>query len=702
MNSADMVHLVPNPDDLLNVSMPEQGRLILRLLTLADNPTNELTGPTKSGRFSYHNFFNRANDFAAPPKYGGEQRAVDEALMGAWAWLAGQGHLAKDPGAGSDWYFVTKAGRAFITAARVLPVSGSSETHLPPSARESSERNDPGQETPRPTVFISYTWENDNHQAWVLAFAKRLRDDDGINARLDQLHLRLGDRSPQFMEGSVRDSDYVLVICTESYKRKFDARQGGAGYEGHIITAEMVSEKGRGKFIPILRQGSWDTSIPTALTGIFGVDLRHDSLKEYRKLVTHLKSPDGTSPTENHSSAGGPPDSPSVITQSGEVFSEPLFLPKEDMPLVTETRSLRLVVWIRNDTLDPMPACGLTVAAIQAYSQRYREFHRNPFKPVSLITPENIMAGGTSSEAPAIASTSPPPMRELRILDVISKQPGTWLVSLLVEGNGMRRREDLFIQWTPGSIPAFVADPRTITPPAPAPVQTEDGRYRRERRDLPETELVKSIWQRPHWRILIQPHQYLPGHFRTPNECEAFVKRGFVVALGNESLPIVTAGTSFHTGTSPAYVRGETDYADLPALCETWALFQSAQFVLSRPLPTNRPSPKEIHYLEILHVVTQAFEFGRRLAVECDIQGLVTYNVSLRNVLGHKILVPKRFPSSHCKTDNIDESEAFSPLDGPDVVFERAIALVLRIYAHFGWLDASANDLRRQQERQRL
>ena len=66
MNSADMAHLVPNPDDLLNVSMPEQGRLILRLLTLADNPTSELTGPTKSGRFSYHNFFNRANDFAAP------------------------------------------------------------------------------------------------------------------------------------------------------------------------------------------------------------------------------------------------------------------------------------------------------------------------------------------------------------------------------------------------------------------------------------------------------------------------------------------------------------------------------------------------------------------------------------------------------------------------------------------------------------
>ena len=63
------------------------------------------------------------------------------------------------------------------------------------------------------------------------------RTADNINARVDQLHLRLGDRSPQFMEESVRDSEYVLVICTETYKQKFDARKGGAGYEGHIITA---------------------------------------------------------------------------------------------------------------------------------------------------------------------------------------------------------------------------------------------------------------------------------------------------------------------------------------------------------------------------------------------------------------------------------------------------------------------------------
>jgi hypothetical protein len=96
----------------------------------------------------------------------------------------------------------------------------------------------------------------------------------------------------------------------------------------------------------------------------------------------------------------------------------------------------------------------------------------------------------------------------------------------------------------------------------------EDARFYDERRALPDTDLIKSIWQRPHWRILIQPAEFLPGQFRSPDECESFVKRSAVISLGSESLPIVVHGTVLQTSTSPACVRAETDYADLPALCE--------------------------------------------------------------------------------------------------------------------------------------
>jgi hypothetical protein len=233
--------------------------------------------------------------------------------------------------------------------------------------------------------------------------------------------------------------------------------------------------------------------------------------------------------------------------------------------------------------------------------------------------------------------------------------------------------------------------------PAGPPAAAEDPRYFNERRSLPDTDLIKSIWDRPHWRILIQPVEYLPGQFSDLRECEAFVKREAVIALGSESLPIIVQGTTFSTNSVPPYLRAETDYANLPALCESWALFQSGQFVLSRPLPGNRPAPKAMHYLEVLRVVTQSFEFNRRLSIECDFRGPVKHSVSLKKVLGHEIVVPNRLPSTRCKAEDIVEAEVCDPTEGKDAAFERARATALRIYPQFGWHDASESDLRRAQ-----
>jgi hypothetical protein len=165
-------------------------------------------------------------------------------------------------------------------------------------------------------VFISYSWENDSHKKWVLEFALRLRS-DGVEIIIDQTHLDLGARSPEFMERSVRDSSRVLVICTETYKRRFDNREGGAGYEGHIITGEIVNEVGRNKFIPVLRSGDWKSAMPTALSGVIGVDLRNDSTQEYRNLVRNLHGVSSAPPI------GGPPQwlasSPDSAEPSGMV-----------------------------------------------------------------------------------------------------------------------------------------------------------------------------------------------------------------------------------------------------------------------------------------------------------------------------------------------------------------------------------------------
>ena len=103
--------------------------------------------------------------------------------------------------------------------------------------------------SPLPKVFISYAWESEEHRAWVKALADHLLT-DGIEAIVDRYDLGLGDRLPQFMEESVTSADYVLIVCTPTYKAKADARVGGVGYEGHIISDEALLEAQRAEVYP--------------------------------------------------------------------------------------------------------------------------------------------------------------------------------------------------------------------------------------------------------------------------------------------------------------------------------------------------------------------------------------------------------------------------------------------------------------------
>jgi hypothetical protein len=173
-----------------------------------------------------------------------------------------------------------------------------------------------------PHVFVSYSWDTEQHKAWVLTFVNLLRA-QGIDAFIDQTHLDLGAQTPEFMERSVRESDRVLIICTDTYKHRFDNRKGGAGYEGHIITGEIITEVGKNKFIPVLRGGDWQASLPTALSGIYGVDLRNDSVGEFRKLVESLHGVSHISPVAaNPVWLQGPSKQSNIIVPSADAQSD--------------------------------------------------------------------------------------------------------------------------------------------------------------------------------------------------------------------------------------------------------------------------------------------------------------------------------------------------------------------------------------------
>ena len=170
-----------------------------------------------------------------------------------------------------------------------------------------------------PMVFISYAWEDEEHKAWVKSFADSLLK-DGINAILDQYDLTLGDRLPQFMEQQIANADYVLIICTPTYREKSNARKGGVGYEGHIISGELLTTNNERKFIPIIRKGTPSEAIPRCLEGKLGVVLTGDSNYEdnYNDLLTTLLGKKRKPAIGTGSNRSSLPYSPDQLSQALE------------------------------------------------------------------------------------------------------------------------------------------------------------------------------------------------------------------------------------------------------------------------------------------------------------------------------------------------------------------------------------------------
>jgi hypothetical protein len=156
-----------------------------------------------------------------------------------------------------------------------------------------------------PKVFVSYSHEEPKHDLWVLDLAALLRE-NGVDASLDQWDLRPGQDTTLFMESQIRDSDFVVLICTPTYAERSNIPHGGVGYEKNIISAEMLqSQDLRPKFIPALRKGDFQTALPTYLGSRYAIDFREsrnqkEALEELLRAIHEIppasKPPIGPNP----------------------------------------------------------------------------------------------------------------------------------------------------------------------------------------------------------------------------------------------------------------------------------------------------------------------------------------------------------------------------------------------------------------------
>jgi hypothetical protein len=112
-----------------------------------------------------------------------------------------------------------------------------------------------------PKVFISYSHDSPAHEAKVLALSNRLRG-NGIDAVVDQYEPFPPRGWIEWMKHQVRDAQFILVVCTETYRRRWDgAERAGEGlgaiYEGQLIQQLLYEARGvNERFVPVLLSAS--------------------------------------------------------------------------------------------------------------------------------------------------------------------------------------------------------------------------------------------------------------------------------------------------------------------------------------------------------------------------------------------------------------------------------------------------------------
>lgn len=144
-----------------------------------------------------------------------------------------------------------------------------------------------------PTVFISYSHDDEQHEVWVLKLATDLRS-HGVNAILDQWDLRLGSDLRFFMENGLSASNLVLCVCSETYVQKVNSGIGGAGYEGMIMSQSLLSNVNSEFVISIVRNNPSQQKVPLAFGSKLYIDFSDDTqyVTKYRELLERIYGED--------------------------------------------------------------------------------------------------------------------------------------------------------------------------------------------------------------------------------------------------------------------------------------------------------------------------------------------------------------------------------------------------------------------------
>lgn len=129
----------------------------------------------------------------------------------------------------------------------------------------------------RPTSILSYSHDSSEHDERVLSLAERLRH-DGIDCEIDAYQVSPPEGWPGWMRRQLQERDFCIVVCTETYARRFagDEAAGtgkGATWEGRLLRQILYEEGKNDRVIPVVFSPEDVTHIPLELKDATRYDL---------------------------------------------------------------------------------------------------------------------------------------------------------------------------------------------------------------------------------------------------------------------------------------------------------------------------------------------------------------------------------------------------------------------------------------------
>lgn len=134
-------------------------------------------------------------------------------------------------------------------------------------------------------VFITYSWDSEEHIEKVVSFTNHLRD-EGFDAEMDKLHTQ-NETATDFykmMHQAMTDYEKVIVVLSKGYKEKAENFKGGVGNEYNLILKDIETQNN--KYILVSFEPISDEITPLNFKGrhIFDLSNKKNLNELYAKL----------------------------------------------------------------------------------------------------------------------------------------------------------------------------------------------------------------------------------------------------------------------------------------------------------------------------------------------------------------------------------------------------------------------------------